>query len=430
MRGSAFPRSLWADTAPAGPDLPVFAGEARADVVVIGAGFTGLSAALHLAEAGTDVVVLEAVDVGFGASGRNNGQVIPTLTRPDPDDLVARFGGEAGERFVALLRDSAEGLFRLIDRHGIDCEAEQTGWLQPAHSPGRIRISERRYAQWSRRGAPVELLDRDAVSRMLGTDAYFGGLLNRSGGHINPLALVRGLARRVLALGGRIFARSPAISVRRTGSAWRVATPGGTLTAGALIAATNAYSDGAFDTLRRSLVPVASWQMATAPLGEAARASIIPGRQAVSDTHGDLRFFRYDARGRLVTGGALILPFNGPERLKRIVGTRLKGIFPQIGEVSFDHVWNGWIGMTPDYTPRLHELGPDGYAWLGCNGRGVALSVALGRELARLLTGVDRRELALPFTPVTPIPLHGLARLAAPWMLALYRWRDAREMRG
>ena len=421
------PPSLWAATAPPAPDLPRLEGERTADVAIIGAGFTGLSTALHLREGGADVAVVEAKDVGSGASGRSNGQVIPTLSRADPDDMVSAFGPELGERFVALVRDSAQGLFDLVRRHGIDCDAEQTGWVQPAHSPGRVRLSERRCKAWADRGAPVELLDRAAVSRLLGSEAYYGGWLNRTGGHVNPLALARGLARVVQDRGGAVFVRSPATGIAREASGWRVTTPGGALRSRALVVATNAYTAGVLPDLRRSVVPMTSWQMATTPLSAEARASVIPGRQAVSDTRGDLRFFRYARDGRLVTGGALILPMNGAERLKALVGRRLRQTFRQIGEFGFDHVWNGTIGMTADRLPHVHRLGPDAYAWTGCNGRGVALAVSLGRELARAARGEDARDLALPFSPLRPQPFHAVARRVAPVMLGLYRWRDARE---
>ena len=203
-----WPPSLWAHVTPAGPELQPLQGSHATDAVVIGAGFTGLSTALHLRRAGIAVTVLEAMEPGWGASGRNNGQVIPTLSRPDPDDIVARHG-EAGERFVALVRDSASILFDLIREERIEAEAEQTGWIQPVHSPGRMKIAERRVAQWSKRGAPVELLSREETTRRLGSDAWFGGWWNRTGGHINPLALARGLARAVLARGGVIFADTP-----------------------------------------------------------------------------------------------------------------------------------------------------------------------------------------------------------------------------
>src|SRR5712672_4154968 len=163
-----WPESLWAAMTSPGPELPKLVGDTKADVIVIGAGFPGLSAALHLREAGVDVAVLEAAEPGWGASGRNNGQVIPTLSRPDPESIVAKHGA-AGERFVALLRDSASVLFDVARRYQIQAEQEQAGWVQPVHSPGRIKIAERRVRQWSKVGAAVELLSREQVREMLGS---------------------------------------------------------------------------------------------------------------------------------------------------------------------------------------------------------------------------------------------------------------------
>jgi glycine/D-amino acid oxidase-like deaminating enzyme len=426
-----WPPSLWAAVTPSGPDLPELTGAQTADVVVVGAGFTGLSTALHLREAGVDVAIVEAMEPGWGASGRNNGQVIPTLSRPDPDDIVAKHGA-VGERFVGLLRDSAAMLFDVANRYHIAAEHEQTGWVQPVHSPGRIKIAERRVKQWSKFGAPVELLSRDQVRDMLGSEAWFGGLWNRTGGHINPLALSRGLARAVLEQGARIYARSPAESFELRDGKWVVKTAKGEIAGRALVMATNAYSGEIVKSLvpeiATEVMPVLSWQMATPPLSDNVRKTIIPGRQAMSDTHGELYFARYDARNRLVTGGAVLGPGNKAERLKARVKERLQRLWPQIGEVSFDYVWNGYVGMTTDFMPRIHRLGPDAYGWTGCNGRAVALSIALGNELSKAARGVPEDELALPFTEPVTIPAHGLLRKLAPLMLLLYRRRDAREI--
>ena len=424
-----WPASLWAAVTPTGPELPELTGTQQADVIVIGGGFTGLSTALHLREAGVDVAIVEAAEPGWGASGRNNGQVIPTLSRPDPEDIVAKHG-EAGERFVGMLRDSASYLFDVTRRYKIDAEWEQAGWVQPVHSPGRIKIAERRVRQWSKFGAPVELLSREQTRDMLGSDAWFGGFWNRTGGHINPLALSRGLARAALDRGARIFARSPASRFLRKDNRWIVTTPQGEISGRALILATNAYT-GEFEkqlapAIAHEVMPVRSWQMATAPLSEAARKTIIPGRQAMSDTHGELYFARYDARNRLVTGGALV--GTDTEQLKAAVGARLKRLWPEIGEVRFDYVWNGYVGMTTDFLPRIHRLGPDAYAWAGCNGRAVALSIAIGQELARAAQGAPAQELALPFTEPLPYVAHGLLRRLAPLMLMVYRRRDAAEI--
>jgi glycine/D-amino acid oxidase-like deaminating enzyme len=426
-----WPPSLWAAVTPAGPDLPALSGAQTCDVVVIGAGFSGLSTALHLREAGVDVAVVEAMEPGWGASGRNNGQVIPTLSRPDPEDIVSKHGA-VGERFVALLRDSASTLFDVTRRYNIAAEQEQAGWVQPVHSPGRIKIAERRVRQWSKFGAPVELLSREQVKDMLGSDAWFGGFWNRTGGHINPLALSRGLARAAMEQGARIFARSPAQNFERRGNRWLVRTEKGEISARALVVATNAYS-GEFSKslvpdIAGEVVPILSWQMSTQPLSDNVRKTIIPGRQAMSDTHGELYFARYDARNRLVTGGAVIGPGNKAERIKARVTERLQLLWPQIGEVSFDHIWNGYVGMTTDFMPRMHRLGPDAYGWTGCNGRAVALAIALGDQLSKAVRGVPDNELALPFTAPVPVPAHALLRKFAPLMLLVYRRRDAREI--
>jgi glycine/D-amino acid oxidase-like deaminating enzyme len=426
-----WPESLWAAATPAGPDLPELTDTAEADVIIIGAGFTGLSTALSLREAGVNVAVIEAMEPGWGASGRNNGQVIPTLSRPDPEDIIARHRA-AGERFVALLRDSASNLFNLVRRYQIQAEQEQAGWVQPVHSPGRIKIAERRVRQWSKFGASVEMLSRDETRAVLGSDAWFGGFWNRTGGHINPLALARGLARVVLQRGGRIYARSPVISFERRNARWVVKTARGEISGRALIVATNAYT-GEFSKslspdLAHEVMPLLSWQMATQPLPESARKTIIPGRQAMSDTHGELYFARYDARNRLVTGGAVIGPGNKPERLKLHVAERLQRLWPQIGPVEFDYIWNGYVGMTTDFLPRIHRLGPDAFGWTGCNGRAVALSISIGDELSKAVRGTSGELLALPFTDPAPIVAHRLLRRLAPLMLMVYRRRDKREI--
>jgi glycine/D-amino acid oxidase-like deaminating enzyme len=426
-----WPNSLWAAVTPVGPELPELIGAAEADVIVVGGGFTGLSTALHLREAGVDVAIVEAMEPGWGASGRNNGQVIPTLSRPDPEDIVAKHGA-AGERFVTLLRDCASTLFDVARRYQIQAEQEQAGWVQPVHSPGRIKIAERRVRQWSKFGAPVELLSRDEVWKMLGSEAWFGGFWNKTGGHINPLALARGLARVVLEQGCRIYARSPAISFERRNDRWIVKTEKGEISGRALVMATNAYtgefSKSLMPDIAHEVMPILSWQMATQPLSDEARKTVIPGRQAMSDTHSELYFARYDARNRLVTGGAVIGPGNKPERLKARVTERLQRLWPQIGPVEFDYVWNGYVGMTTDFFPRIHRLGPDAYGWTGCNGRAVALAIALGDELSKAVRGVAEKDLALPFSDPVPIPAHGLLRHLAPLMLMVYRRRDAREI--
>lgn len=427
----SWPPSLWAAVTPAAPDYPALQSDLDVDLLVIGAGFTGLNAAIHGVERGHRVAVIEAAAPGYGASGRTNGQVIPTLSKPDPDDLIRRWG-EPGERFVALLRDSAGHLFNEVRRLGISCEAEQTGWIQPAHTPGRIRISERRVEQWRRHGADVVLLDRAQTSQLIGSDTWFGGWMAPSGGHINPLAFTRGLAAVFVRAGGALYGNTPARGMRHDGERWEVITPSGRIRANALVLATHALTDHFSPELHRELahevVPTYSWMLATQPLDEATRGRVLPSRMALSDTHGDLHFARYDARHRLISGGAVISPNNAVDKLRPMVVRRLQHMFPSIGPVEIQFAWSGFIGMTDDYHPRVHQLGPAGFTWLGCNGRGIALSVSMGRELARAALGDDVRSLALPIEPIRPLPLHGLARRFGPLKLLLYRWRDSREI--
>jgi glycine/D-amino acid oxidase-like deaminating enzyme len=434
-----WPPSLWAATAQPGPVLAALEGDVTTDVVVIGAGFTGLSTAIHLREAGVGVVVLEAAEPGWGASGRNNGQVIPTLAGHDPSAMVKRHGA-AGERFNAVLRDSAQYLFDLIGKYDIPAEAEQAGWIQPVHSPGRFKLAEKRVREWSAIGAPVELLDRAATAEMLGSQAWFGGFWNPTGGHINPLALTRGLAEVALKLGAVIHARSPAIAMAHQNGRWSVKTARGSVTARALVLATNAYT-GEFETglapeIANEVIPVLSWQMATKPLSDTIAKTVIPARQAVSDTHRELYFARWDARNRLVTGGAAVFPGAGGANLRPQVAARLKRLWPQLGDVEFDYVWSGYVGMTPDNLltpqvpglPRIHRLGPDGFGWVGCNGRAVALSISLGRELAKATQGVAIETLGLPLSEPKSQPFRSIVRRIAPLALPLYRRLDAAEI--
>ena len=435
----SWPPSLWAATAPAGPALSALEGDQTSDVAIIGAGFTGLSTAIHLREMGVAATVVEAAEPGWGASGRNNGQVIPTLAGHDPSAMVKRHG-EAGERFNAILRDSAAYLFDLVRRYSIPAEAEQTGWVQPVHSPGRFKLAEKRVLEWSAIDAPVELLDRAAVSAMLGSEAWYGGFWNRTGGHINPLALTRGLAQVALKLGAVIYARSPAISISYDNNRWTVKTADGTLDARALVLATNAYT-GEFapdlaPEIAQEAIPVLSWQMATKPISDNIAKTIIPDRQALSDTHRELYFARWDAGNRLVTGGAAMFPGARGDNLRDYVGARLKRLWPQIGGVEFDYVWSGYVGMTPDNLlhpevpgfPRFHEIGPNGYAWVGCNGRAVALSVSLGRAFARATQGEGMEALGLPLSLPKVQPLQPIVRKIAVFALPLYRRLDAQEI--
>ncbi len=428
--GKGCTEPVWQTVTPAGIDFPQLVGTTKTDVLIIGAGFTGLSAAMMLRQQGVEATILEAQEPGAGASGRNSGLVIPTLSRPDPDDIIGNYGA-SGERFVALLRDCADGLFEIASTLGLGRQAEQTGWLQPAHTPGRMALIERRAAQWRKWGARMEVLGREQTRHAIGSEMWFGGLLSHSGGTINPLALVRAMTKATSDAGGRIYAQSAASSLDRKADCWHVTTPRGEVRAKSLIVATNAYTGAISKTLlpdvAREIVPVTSWLAATEPLPETVRRSILPTRLAMSDTRGDLHFARYDADHRLISGGAVVNPVNRPSQLKLLISSRLERMWPQTRGLKIEFVWNGRIGMTPDRFPRFHSIGPTAFAWTGCNGRAVALSIAAGRELAKASIGVSLEKIALPFSSPAPLLAHTFIRWISPLALLHYRRIDAKE---
>ena len=418
--------ALWTATAIPSPETPPLRAERRADIAVIGGGFTGLSAALHAAEAGADTVLLEAEAPGFGASGRNNGQVIPGYSRHNPDDIARLYGEERGERLNAWVAGSADLVFDLIRRHGIDCDASQKGWLQPAHTPSRMAMVRAKHDQWAARGAPVELLDRATTAEMTGSPIYHGAWMHRRGGHIQPLSFARGIATAAIKAGAAVHGGSPALSLQREGDAWRIATPEGAVLADQVILATNAYTGALWPGLRQTMVPVRSFHVATAPLSANVVRSILPGGHGMSDTRQALWAFRLDATGRLVTTAAPLFTFGARPGLRRSTLSRLREAFPQIGETPFEYIWDGKVAITTDRLPRFHELAPGVYAGLGYSGRGIALGTALGKQLAERARGTPADELALPPTPLKPLPMHDVLTPLSRAMVLLYRWRDSR----
>ena len=251
-------QSLWAATAAPGPELGRLAGELRAQVTIIGGGYTGLSTALHLAEAGRDAVVLEAADVGERASGLNGGQVIPGV-KYDPDTLEEMFGTELGGRLVETVARGPDLVFELIRKYEIACDAVRQGWIQPATSEGALGGLRSRVEQWHRRGAPVAMLTREETARLTGSSRYCGGWIDRRGGTVQPLSYVRGLAFAALRNGSRIFQQSPATKLSRSAGEWRVETPHGSVTSPVVVLATDAYADQVVDVVRRTIVTVPSF---------------------------------------------------------------------------------------------------------------------------------------------------------------------------
>lgn len=411
MKSDGRTHGLWAASAPSARAPAPLLEAVRADVAIVGAGYTGCSAALHLASAGVRAVVVEAADVGFGGAGRNVGLVNAGLWVM-PDAVPAAIGEVCGERLLAQLGEAPALVFDLIARHGIACEAERTGTLHCAVGrAGQDNLTERA-RQWARRGVTVSLVEGAEAARLTGSAAFPTVLLDPRAGTIQPLAYVRGLAAAAISHGASIFTCSPAVTYERAGNGWRIETPGGSVTAAQVIVATDAYSNGPWQALAREQVPLPYFNLATAPLPADLRARILPERQGAWDTKSILSSFRLDAAGRLVFGSVGALRGGGARVHTAWARRELARLFPELTGIDFEHGWYGTIGMTADALPRLHVLDHGIVSISGYNGRGIAPGTSFGRDLARLALGeIGLDDLALPLTPVRAAPARALKGL-------------------
>lgn len=402
-------KSLWSATAPSVVPTPALNESVKVDVAIVGAGYTGLSTALHLAERGVRVCVLEAHEPGWGASGRNGGQVNPTL-KYDPQQLVQKYGPERAEPLIATVSNSADLVFKLIERHGIDCAPVRKGWMQVSYSEKAVAGLHARAEQWARRGVPVQRLDATAVASRMGSSAFAGGWLDGRAGAIQPLAYARGLVAAALAAGARVHGHSAVTGLQRQGSAWQLQTAGGAqVTADQVVLATNGYSDHLWPGMAQSVLAANSFIVATKPLSGRAAESILPGQETVSTAQRLLLYFRKDAYGRLLMGGrGLFNDPTGPADFAHLERS-LALLFPQLGPLEFDYRWAGRIAITRDFMPHVHEPAPGLTLALGCNGRGIALCTSLGQQLAGRLCD-STAGFAYPITPLQRLPLHRLQR--------------------
>lgn len=402
---------LWEKTAPAAPQTVSLKGDLDADVVIVGGGYTGLSAALHLAQNGANVVVLEAIEIGFGGSGRSVGLVNAGMWVM-PDDLPGVLGTDYGDRLLKLLGNAPDLVFELIEKHGIECEAVRTGTLHCGVGAKGVKELEQRAWQWKKRGVEVHLLDAGETAKKVGSTAYAGSLLDLRAGTIQPLAYVRGLARAGIAAGAQIFTGSPVVSAEREGQRWSVKTAGGSVSADWVIVATNAYTKTPWPEVRAELVHLPYFNFATTPLSEKLRASILPERQGVWDTKDVLSSFRLDQHGRLVFGSVGALRGTGTMVHRLWAKRALARIFPNIGKVEFEAGWYGKIGMTSNRVPKFHRLARNVIGFSGYNGRGIAPGTVFGEVLARHISGeLDEAELPLPVIDPEAQRLRGLSEV-------------------
>lgn len=392
---------------------------AAVDLAIVGGGYTGLSTALHAAEAGLSAHVIEAHQIGHGGSGRNVGLVNAGVWMP-PSGVRATLGPDYGPRFLRRFADGPAMVFDLIERHQIRCEATRTGTIHAAHAPSGLRDLEARWRDWAKMGEAVELLDEAAMAQKLGSRRYRGGLLDHRAGTVNPMGYVRGLARAARAAGAGISTGLRVTGLSPEGGGWRVDTAAGPIAARAVVLGTNAYTDALWPGLSRSFTPIWYFQLATEPLG-ARVATILPEGQGVWDTAPVMRSIRRDGAGRLIIGSMGRVHGDVTRGLSlRWARRELARLFPDLGPVHFAEAWDGRIAMTQDHLPRIHELAPGLYTPIGYNGRGITTGTIFGQAIAGLLTGRAVADLPLPITGMAPVP-------SAPLMRRIYAFGFAAQ---
>jgi gamma-glutamylputrescine oxidase len=426
--------SLYAASADPAPAFPRLRENVRADVAIVGGGYTGLSAALHLAEAGISAVVLEANSVGWGASGRNGGQ-LHTGQRRDQDWLEARFGRDEARALWRLAEEAKALTLGLIARHRIDCDW-RGGLIETVHK-ARLVAEERAYVDKLRQDYGYDLVewaDRERVVAMTGTSAYFGGRIDRGAGHLDPLKFAQGIARAAARAGARIYEGTEA--TRITGDATRgfvldcrSAASGGAVAARVdadiVLLAGNGYLHGLDPESEARVMPIDNFILATAPIGAGRPGGLIPGGEAVSDSRFVVYYFRPTFDGRLVFGGGETYSLRPPRDLAAFVRRHMLGIYPQLGAVRIEHAWGGRLAITMKRLPFIRRVRPGVYAAAGYSGQGVALAPFAGKVIADAIRGDPSRLDRFAALPVPAFP--GGRLLRYPALVAGMTWYALRD---
>jgi glycine/D-amino acid oxidase-like deaminating enzyme len=415
-------RCLWSDTAPPLPTRPAAALPTSTDVAVIGGGYTGLAAARVLAQAGADVTVLERHSVGWGASGRNGGFVLPGY-KPEMEELDKRLGPERAGRMFRLTLDAIGYLQGLITDHGIACDFVRCGAVTLAAKPGHLRALEEsgRFLR-DRLGYETQLLGPGDLGQEISTRRYHGGLVDPGGCSLHPAKYVRGLALAAERAGARLLEHTAVTRVRRLSGGFEVETAAGRLRAREVLAATNGYTPPALSRLRRRVIPIGSHQIATAPLPPELARRLVPRGRVFSDTKNLLYYFRLSPDGRMVFGGRASFTPSGIGRNAAILRDGMAEVFPELADANVEFAWSGKVAYPLDHLPHAGRMDGVHYA-MGYCGHGVALATYVGSRMGEVLAG--RGEIPdLGTDSFRAIPFFN----GAPWFLPLvggyYRARD------
>ncbi|MBB1521048.1 NAD(P)/FAD-dependent oxidoreductase [Aquipseudomonas guryensis] len=402
MTHTPYPQSYYAASANPVPARPELQGETETDVCIIGAGYTGLSTALFLLENGFKVTVLEAAKVGFGASGRNGGQIVNSYSR-DIDVIERTVGPKQAQLLGQMAFEGGRIIRERIAKYNIQCDLKDGG-VFAANTPKHMKHLESQKKLWERYGhTQLELMDAKRIREVVGTDAYVGGMLDMSGGHIHPLNLALGEAAAVESLGGVIHEQSPAIRVER-GANPVVHTPNGRVKAKFVVVAGNAYLGNLLPELSAKSMPCGTQVITTEPLADDVAKSLLPQDYCVEDCNYLLDYYRLSGDKRLIFGGGVVYGARDPANIEAIIRPKLLKTFPQLKNVKIDYAWTGNFLLTLSRLPQVGRIGDNIYYSQGCSGHGVTYTHLAGKVLAEMLRGQAERFDAFADLPHYPFP--------------------------
>ena len=394
--------SYYAASANPSPERPALTGSESTDICVVGAGYTGLSTALHLAEKGHAVTLLEGARVGWGASGRNGGQIVNGLNA-GLGVIEKRYGGETAAAVGGMLQEGGRIIRERIATYDIQCDLRE-GNLFTAYTAKHMRDLEAKQALWRRHGMDDhEMLDRAGMRAHVDTDAYIGGMIDRTGGHIHPLNLALGEAAAFESHGGVIHEMSPVIEIDRSGPSPVVKTDAGSLRCKTLVLCGNAYLGEVEPSLTWRVMPVSTQVMATEPLGELAR-ELLPTNLCVEDVRYILDYFRLSADNRLLFGGGTVYGGTDPSDIEVKLRKNMQKVFPRLENVRIDYAWSGNFALSFTRVPQMGRLDDDTYFAHGYSGHGVTGSHLFGRILAEAIDGDVTRFDVFARLPWYPFP--------------------------
>jgi len=399
----SYPGSYYAASRNIIREPKVLEGSVETDICVVGAGYSGLSTAIHLAERGYKVTVVEGAGVGWGASGRNGGQIVNGLNASL--STIKRRYGEDSARFVGeQVQVGGKIIRRLIQQYNIDCDLKE-GNIYAAYTDAHMRELEAKKELWSSYGMnDHQLLDKAAINKLVDTKAYVGGMLDTTGGHMHPLNLVLGEAKALESLGGVIYEQSPVVRVDHDAAKPVIETARGKITCRVLVLAGNAYLGHVVPKLVSRVMPVSTQMMTTVPLGEERARSLIPSDMCVEDVRYILDYFRLSADNRLIFGGGTVYGGTDPADVVAKLRPNMEKVFPQLKGVAIEHAWSGNFALSFSRVPQMGKLGKSTFFAHGYSGHGVTGSHLFGSILADAIHGDQSKFDVFASMPWYPFP--------------------------